>query len=120
MDIFVEQEFDNLICIVFYIFDVFIVLIILLDDKWQWFKFKVGFEVEGMFWEIFFCQYVIVDGEMFIVNDVYEDECFEDNLFVIGVFYIWFYVGYFIMNEQGYSLGMICVIDDKFCFVILE
>lgn len=70
MDIFVEKEFDNFICIVFYVFDVFIVFIMLFDEEWQWFKLKVGIEVESIFWEIFFCQYVIVDGEIFIVNDV--------------------------------------------------
>jgi PAS domain S-box-containing protein len=113
MDTLAEQEFDNLTRIASHIFDAPIALITLLDDKRQWFKSKVGLEAEGTPREISFCQYAIVDGKPLIVNDAHEDERFEDNPLVTGAPHIRFYAGHPITNEQGHSLGTLCVIDDK-------
>lgn len=113
MDTLAEEEFDNLTRIASHIFDAPIALITLLDDKRQWFKSKIGLEVEGTPREISFCQYAIVDGEPLIVNDAKEDERFEDNPLVTGAPNIRFYAGHPITNEQGHSLGTLCVIDDK-------
>ncbi|WP_425420199.1 ATP-binding protein [Phaeodactylibacter xiamenensis] len=113
MDTLAEKEFDNLTRIASHIFDAPIALITLLDDERQWFKSKIGLEAEGTPREVSFCQYAIVDGETLIVNDAHEDKRFEDNPLVTGNPNIRFYAGHPITNEQGHSLGTLCVIDDK-------
>jgi len=113
MDTLAEKEFDNLTRIASHIFDAPIALITLLDEDREWFKSKIGLEVEGPPREVSFCQYAIVDGNTLIVNDAQEDERFEDNPLVTGDPNIRFYAGHPITNEQGHSLGTLCVIDDK-------
>ena len=113
MDTLAEKEFDNLTRIASHVFDAPIALITLLDEERQWFKSKVGIEAESTPREISFCQYAIVDGETLIVNDAQEDERFENNPLVTGNPNIRFYAGHPITNEQGHSLGTLCVIDGK-------
>ena len=113
MDTLAEQEFDNLTEIASHIFDAPIALITLLDEKRQWFKSKVGLEAEETAREVSFCQYAIMDGEPLIVEDAASDQRFEGNPLVTGNPNIRFYAGHPITTEEGYSLGTLCVIDNK-------
>lgn len=113
MDTLAEKEFDNLTLIASHIFQAPIALITLLDEERQWFKSKVGLEDDATPREISFCQYAIVDGKPLIVEDACQDERFTENPLVTGNPNIRFYAGHPITNEEGHSLGTLCVIDDK-------
>ncbi|MEQ8706650.1 MAG: ATP-binding protein [Phaeodactylibacter sp.] len=113
MDTLAEKDFDNLTRIASHIFKAPIALITLLDDKRQWFKSKVGLDIEGTPREVSFCQYAIVDGKTLIIQDAQQDERFEHNPLVTGNPNIRFYAGHPITNREGLSLGTLCVIDDK-------
>jgi len=111
MDTLAEKEYDHLTQIASYIFDTPIALITLLDEERQWFKSKVGLGVEETPREISFCQYAIADGEQLVVENALEDERFRANPLVTGKPDIRFYAGHPLTDQDGHSLGTLCVID---------
>lgn len=68
-----------------------------------------------MLCDVLFCVYVLFVGDMMVIQDVLNDDCFYDNLFVIGVFGICFYVGWLFIVLNGVFIGMLCLIDMWFC-----
>ncbi len=62
---------------------------------------------------ISFCQYTIADGQTLIVENAEADDRFRENPLVTGDPNIRFYAGHPMTDEDGYSLGTLCVIDRK-------
>ena len=59
-----------------------------------------------------FCQYALSKTEPLIVEDMQKDERFKIHPFVKGGL-IKFYAGFPIVTGDGYSLGTLCVSDNK-------
>src|SRR5215472_8145533 len=94
-----EQSFDDLVILASYICKTPIALLSLLDDHRQWFKSAVGVQVRE------------TPLEIFIVPDTLQDTRFRENPMVVGEPHIRFYAGAPLINEDGYALGTLCVLD---------
>ncbi len=108
-----ELQFDDLTQLAAQICQVPISLISLVDENRQWFKSKVGLDVSETSREISFCQYAILDNQIFEVQDAQNDERFKKNPLVTGNPNIRFYAGTPLIDNEGFAIGTLCVIDQQ-------
>lgn len=107
-----EAEFDNLTKLAADICETPISLITLVDSERQWFKSKVGLDVDETIRDFSFCAHAINESnEFLIIEDARKDSRFVDNPFVTGEPFVVFYAGVVLKSESGFPLGTICVID---------
>ena len=113
MDSKSEERLDNLTKLAAEICNVPICLISLVDGNRQWFKSKIGLGVNETPRDISFCQYTIMDVDIFEIENAKIDVRFKDNPLVNEDPNIRFYAGHPLIDDNGYALGTLCVIDDK-------
>ncbi|SHH04861.1 PAS domain S-box protein [Pedobacter caeni] len=106
-----EKEFDRITELASLICESPVSLITLIDENRQWFKSKVGITEVETPREIAFCQYTILDTEIFEIQDASKDDRFKDSVVVTGDPYIRFYAGYPLIDPAGYALGSLCVLS---------
>ena len=111
LDTELESEFDSLTKLASLACDVPISLITLLDENRQWFKSRHGINASETPRELAFCQYTIMDDELFEVEDTSKDQRFVNNLLVSEDPNIRFYAGMPLIDPSGYALGTLCVLD---------
>ena len=106
-----EQSFDDLVTLAAHICKVPMAMLSLVDDHRQWFKSKLGVQVHETPRESSICAHAIQQDDLFIVPDTLQDPRFRENPLVIQEPGIRFYAGAPLINEDGFALGTLCVVD---------
>lgn len=109
-----EQAYDDLTRLAAYIAGTPIALISLVDEDRQWFKSKVGLDVEQTHRDMAFCAHAILKpDETLLVPDATRDARFADNPAVTGDLGVRFYAGTPLLTPDNLPLGTLCVVDQK-------
>lgn len=108
-----EERFDRVVRFAAEELDVPIALLSFVDRQRQWFKSRLGLDIDETARNISFCAHAINQSELFIVGDASKDERFFDNPLVSGFPYIRFYAGAPVRAPSGERVGTLCVIDTK-------
>lgn len=108
-----EPELDAITMLAADRFEAPIALISLVDEDRQWFKSRVGLEVEQTDRSVAFCGYTIQTDEVLAVLDARADARFCTNPLVTGEPSIRFYAGTPLILSSGERVGSLCVIDTE-------
>ncbi len=108
-----EERFDLLTRLAARTLSAPIALISLLDENRQWFKSRVGLDVQETSRDVSFCGHAINADDIFVVEDATKDERFFDNPLVTEGPKIRFYAGYPLKGPQNHKVGTLCIIDSK-------
>lgn len=106
-----EEAFDDLVTLAAHICQTPMAMLSLVDDHRQWFKSKVGVQVRETPKDISICAHAIQQRDLFIIPDTREDARFRENPLVLGEPGIRFYAGAPLINDDGFALGTLCVVD---------
>lgn len=106
-----EREYDDIAELAAFICGTPVSLITFVDEDRQWFKAKLGLEVQETPRVQSFCAHTLDTAEMLVVPDASRDPRFASNPLVTGELGIRFYAGAPIIEKSGQVLGSVCVID---------
>jgi len=105
-----EESFDNVTRLAAYICGTPIALISFIDQERQWFKSRVGWDVDEIPRNVCLCAYTIRQSGVLVVSDTLADNQMKTNpLATHGG--VRFYAGVPLLTEDGYALGTLCVMD---------
>lgn len=109
-----NSDFDFLTQMASQICETKISLITLVTDEKQWFLSHEGLDIRETPREFAFCAHAINEPEeLFVIEDSRKDDRFYDNPLVTGYPDVIFYAGVPLVNENGFALGTLCVIDNN-------
>lgn len=109
-----EENYDDITKLASYICNVPVSLITLIGEDQQWFKSKVGTELNSAPRAISHCAHAILDPkELMEIKDTREDLRFKNNPYTLDDPKILFYAGMPLKSFNGNALGTLCVLDTK-------
>ncbi|WDF32600.1 GAF domain-containing protein [Arthrobacter agilis] len=108
-----EERFDRYTRQAREYFDVSSSIVALIDDHRMFLKSVLGPVEQNLPREITFCNATIRNAGPLIVEDSREDKRFRANPLVVGEPFIRFYAGYPLRGPGGWTVGTLCVIDQK-------
>ena len=111
LDTISEQEYDDIAQLAAQICNTPMCTVALLDKDRKWHKAKYGLDKESVPREVSICSHTIMGDQPLVVNDTHEHETFRDIGMVTNPPNVRFYAGVPLINNDGYALGSLCVID---------
>lgn len=109
-----EKFYDEITQLAADICEAPIAVIGLIDSKRQWFKSRFGIDnISELPREATFCTEAIKHDQMTIIEDAREHPVYKNHPSVSGNLGIVFYIGQPLVDEDGFALGTLCVIDFK-------
>ena len=106
-----EPEFNEIVELASRLCAVPISTVTLVDTERQWFKARVGLDLDETPRGVAFCAHVILGREPLVVPDAAADPRFSDNPLVTGPPYLRFYAGIPLVAQGGHVLGTLNVMD---------
>ena len=114
LDSLPEKEFDDITSLASEICQTKISAVSLIDEKRQWFKSIHVLDATETPRDVAYCAHAINDAPNVLeVEDAAKDERFIDNPLLTGAPHVRFYAGVPLVNDEGYALGTLCVIDSE-------
>ncbi|MFD1139894.1 PAS domain-containing protein [Larkinella insperata] len=114
LDSLPEQDYEDITLLAAQICQAPIALISLVDEGRQWFKSNHGLDIRETPRNHSFCAQAINNPtQTLVVPDARQDQRFADNPLVAGDPHIVFYAGAPLVDENGFALGSLCVIDQQ-------
>jgi signal transduction histidine kinase len=108
-----EQDFDDIVSLASNVCGTPTSLVNLIDIDRQWFKARVGSDLNETSRELSFCAHAILGRDLLVVPDTTQDARFSDNPLVDTSDGIRFYAGAPLITTDGFALGTLCVVDNK-------
>lgn len=108
-----EPRFDRITRLASRLLDAPIALVSFVDESRQWFKSRVGLEVEQTSRAHAFCDHAIREPAVLVVPDARQDPRFADNPLVRGEPGIRLYAGAPLTTPGAHRIGTLCVIDQR-------
>lgn len=105
-----EQRFDQFTRLVADVLDTPIAFIAVMDEETQWFKSRVGLDLDRAARDEAFCKYTLVSGDMEI-PDTLNDARFRHHRLVRDPPGIRFYAGVPLRGPADEPVGTLCVLD---------
>jgi PAS domain S-box-containing protein len=106
-----EAGFDNLTKLASQIFNLPYVFITFVDRHRVWFKSAIGLDAIETPRGSSFCESAILETDVYEVFDAQADERFLTNPLVTGPPHFRYYIGVPLINENGFALGALCLLD---------
>ncbi len=106
-----ESDFDDLVTLASKLCGAPTAMVSLVDSDTQWFKARIGIDLEETPRGVSFCDYAMREDGVMVVPDATLDPRFADNPEVTGGLGIRFYAGAPLVTDDGFPLGALCVID---------
>lgn len=111
LDTEAEESFDEVARLAAAVCGVPISLVSLIDERRQWYKAKIGMNVNELPRAETICSHTILQNELFVVPDTLADQRFTDNPHVQSVPGVRFYAGMPLATASGLNIGTLCVAD---------
>jgi PAS domain S-box-containing protein len=109
----IDRELDQLVQLASYICDTPIAHISTLDAETQWIHASVGLDIKSVPRKDTLCQYTILSPVPIEIPDLQRDERFMALEKTEGLETLRFYIGYPLIDSEGYTIGTLCAIDRK-------
>jgi GAF domain-containing protein len=108
-----EKRFDRIVQSAALELEVPMAYIALLDEKRQWFKAKLGFELDYTDRQVAICSHTIMDEHILVIPDTTKDVRTQKNPLVTGAPYVRFYAGAPLKLSSGEVVGTISIWDTR-------
>tara|TARA_R110002051_G_C8766001_1_gene502615 strand:+ start:4929 stop:8222 length:3294 start_codon:yes stop_codon:yes gene_type:complete len=108
-----EERFDRITRLAARFFGVQTCLLSLVDSDRQWFKSRVGLELQELGRDISFCGHAILSRDILTIADATQDARFATNPLVADEPHIRFYAGAPLHEAGGQTIGTLCLIDSS-------
>jgi GAF domain-containing protein len=108
-----ETAYEDVVALAAAIVDVPVALVSLVDRDRQWFKARVGLDLEQTERRVSFCAWAVYEDAPLVVPDALEDDRFAGNPLTEGDEGVRFYAGVPLRTPEKVVLGTLCVIDTR-------